>query len=67
MFTVGLTDMGFSCEAARPTTVVRAREARADATLAIVALTPRQRNSIPARGLASCNPELGSVSAIVDR
>ena len=52
---------GFSCEAARPTTGVRAREARADSSLAIVAPTLRQRNSIPARGIVRCNPELGGV------
>ena len=38
---------GFSCEAARPATVVRARAARADATLAMVAPTRRQRDTTP--------------------
>ena len=37
------------------------RDSRADATLAIVAPTPRQRNSIPARGIVCCNPELAAL------
>ena len=60
-------DPGFSCEAARTATVVRARVARADATLAIVAPTERRRNTSPARGLVCCNPELASAGVVSPR